>query len=60
MEKNGKITKSNHMVSRKCPKNKKKTLILTFKSKVIMKIKTYVKFKSLEGFSATFGDLGLL
>lgn len=38
----------------------KKTLILTFKSKVIMKIKTYVKFKSLEGFSATFGDLGLL
>ena len=50
------------MVSRKCPKNRKKNLILilTFKSKIIMKIKTYVKFKSLEGFSATFGDLGLL
>ena len=59
MEQNGKITKSNHMVSRKCPKNRK-TLILTFKSKVIMKITIYVKFKSLEGFSATFGDLGLL
>lgn len=43
------------MVFRKCPKNRR-NLILTFKSKVIMKIKIYVKFKSLEGFSATFGD----